>query len=280
MIGVKAKGRLGNQMFQYAFAIAAAQKLSTRFVYLSSREDQVILGRYFTLRSFEFLRHAINKLVWLTTYTFRSCTTRDFTNPVDVRAVYDELFDHSLIYGYFQSADYFADVSGRIREYYSIKQKYKKEFWSKYSRLNTKKYIAVHVRRTDYQSFGDESMGGAGLCLPDSYYYHCLSKIKNIQNYELFFVSDDPEYVKNNFNSFLNLHFDTNSEIVDFQLLMNADILIISHSSFSWWAAFLNKKPKKIVFAPKYWLGYKVSKEIPIGIMNVPFNWIDTMSAR
>ena len=56
------------------------------------------------------------------------------------------------------------------------------------------------------------------------------------------------------------------SEIVDFQLLMNADICVISNSTFAWWGAYLNRKVHKMVMAPKYFLGFHDGKEFPNGI--------------
>jgi len=43
---------------------------------------------------------------------------------------------------------------------------------------------------------------------------------------------------------------------------------IIANSSFSWWGAWLNQKPKKIVIAPKKWLVNDSSVDV------VPKNWI------
>ena len=77
------------------------------------------------------------------------------------------------------------------------------------------------------------------------------------------------------FQNLPNVSLEENSEIIDFQLIMNADIAIIANSSFSWWAAYLNAKEHKIVYAPKYWLGFKVDKEIPEKIMSVNWNWIN-----
>ena len=57
---------------------------------------------------------------------------------------------------------------------------------------------------------------------------------------------------------------------MDFQLLLHADKLIISNSSFAWWGAYLNKN-KTEVFVPQYWLGFKVDKEIPADIIPARF---------
>jgi len=49
-------------------------------------------------------------------------------------------------------------------------------------------------------------------------------------------------------------------------------VLILANSTFSWWGAYLNPN-NPVVFAPKYWLGFKVNLEYPKGIMSVDWNW-------
>jgi hypothetical protein len=46
---------------------------------------------------------------------------------------------------------------------------------------------------------------------------------------------------------------------------------IIANSSFSWWGAWLNSNPNKIVIAPKKWFGDRANlNESDI----IPINWI------
>ncbi len=94
--------------------------------------------------------------------------------------------------------------------------------------------------------------------------------IPDLDDYAIVIVTDDKENIKNKLTSVKNKIIVSDNEIVDFQILMHADKLIISNSSFAWWAAFLNKKNAK-VFAPQYWIGFKVKKEYPSGIIPPQF---------
>ena len=47
---------------------------------------------------------------------------------------------------------------------------------------------------------------------------------------------------------------------------------IIANSSFSWWAAWLNQNPDKIVVAPKVWLGPARADVDTTDL--IPENWI------
>ena len=84
-----------------------------------------------------------------------------------------------------------------------------------------------------------------------------------------YIFSDDPEWCRNNLLS-------DNSTIVsspsddkwtDMSLMSCCKHHIIANSSYSWWGAWLNKNPGKIVIAPVNWF-----KSIPAGI--VPESWI------
>jgi hypothetical protein len=72
--------------------------------------------------------------------------------------------------------------------------------------------------------------------------------------------SDDLKWSKNFLNKEfpdLKLLFPREKDYLDLYLMSCCNHQIIANSTFSWWAAYLNIFPKKIVIAPKQWFGPK-----------------------
>jgi hypothetical protein len=72
---------------------------------------------------------------------------------------------------------------------------------------------------------------------------------------DFIFVSDDMNWVKENFKGNNIFYSDNSEEILDLTLMSICDNNIIANSSFSWWGAFLNENPNKKVIAPSKWFG-------------------------
>jgi hypothetical protein len=71
MIGVDVIGRMGNQMFQYAFALVAAHKINTRF-FLKYYHYPITIDKYFELPGFNrHLNKMANKIFYLVTGHFK-----------------------------------------------------------------------------------------------------------------------------------------------------------------------------------------------------------------
>ena len=85
--------------------------------------------------------------------------------------------------------------------------------------------------------------------------------------------SDDIEWVKEEFGEGENFVFVSCPELEDYEELMLMSFCahnIIANSSFSWWGAWLNANPHKIVIAPKKWVNIEPNPQPNV----IPEGWI------
>jgi hypothetical protein len=112
--------------------------------------------------------------------------------------------------------------------------------------LPTKEYISIHVRRGDYlhQQYHHP------ICSAE-YYSQAIDLIN--ENIPIVIFSDDINWCKENIKA--DFYIENNKNYEDLYLMTKAKHNIIANSSFSWWGAWLNKNPDKIVVAPGIWFG-------------------------
>lgn len=261
-------GRLGNQLFQYSFALCLSKELKCVYI-IDEKTTNDVVRKYFGVISFtdnNFVRRILILLKYLKIFKE---IKQDVIECNDETIKLVENYSH--YYGCFQSTDFFFKNNLLIKQKYIVKQKYVNEFKLKYNNLFKNKTLVIHYRIGDFKIFGGTEIGGINLCLPDVYYQNALKLIENKEDYEVVVVTDDIESAKDKLPEIKNKTIISDSEINDFQLLMHADVLIISNSTFAWWGAYLNHKNAKI-FAPEYWLGFKIKKEFPFNI--IPDNFV------
>lgn len=262
-------GQMGNQMFQYACAL----ELSHRSGYLCSLDDISKL-KYFKLGP---LTRACNwvkqKIFFHIGKRFHGITVANL-NANDLFCVYKDwlktIESPTMIWGFFQSQKYFEAVQGKIRQHFRVKKRYKRrfrEFLKKYN-INEGGYACMHFRRADYQTFTVTGLKSVNFVLPDSYYKNAMQKLRF--SLPLIVVSDDPSYCREFFKN-ENVVISDCDSITDFLIISNARQIVISNSTFSWWAAWLNPF-KPVIYCPQYFLGFKEGKEVPVDIY--PENWI------
>ncbi|RFZ82231.1 alpha-1,2-fucosyltransferase [Mucilaginibacter terrenus] len=282
MIAVELEGRLGNQLFQYAFIYATARRLNVKF-YLDKNVEEFIPAKYFNLKhdalrpldeglfavaGFKniFRFHLKRRFYRLLNAVFLNRQQMVIGNNEEPAEAIQKLQDKRMYKGYFQSERYFEEVKVDLKQLLTIKPSYRQEFERILSGLTAGPKAVIHIRRGDYSDLN--------MALPISYYKKALSHIAD-NNMQYVFISDDPGYVEKEFAFVRNKYISTHDEITDLQFLMNADVCVLSCSSFSWWGAWLNNKPGKVVYAPKNWLGYNTAQEYPTGISyNQSINWI------
>lgn len=268
MIVVKFQGRLGNQIFQYVFAMSMAKKFRTYFL-IDCPPDSAFF-KYFESKSISRFKSINGSLLKV----FRKINKRKiFQKGVDCVNEAQKQFVNAAYYdGFFQSEFFFENIKDLLGQKLILRKEYREKFENKYGQLFIdNKIIAIHCRLGDYLNWGSEELGGKNLTLPKNYYINSLKKINKVENYKIIIVTDDVENIKDKFDFIQNKMIISEEEIVDFQILQNSNKLIVSNSSFSWWAAYLNNK-SATVYAPEYWLGFKVKKEYPDSI--IPQSWI------
>lgn len=115
--------------------------------------------------------------------------------------------------------------------------------------------VAIHVRKgKDYA----QRVWYQNTC-PVEYYQKAIQLISEKVNHPKFYVfTDNPEWVKEHFKDLTYTLVEGNpvsgwGSHFDMQLMSVCKHNIISNSTYSWWSAFLNAYPDKIVIAPEVW---------------------------
>lgn len=250
---VHLSGGLGNQMFQYAFAKSLGCDVWFRDEFYSD-----------SLRKLE-LNKLNCKVFYKTSLLYKifhplSIDLKHFRVIDEAKEFkyYPENYDmKGKIYfkGYFQNINYFKHLRQELLKEFTPKHPFDNENKFLLNHIKNSHSVSVHIRRTDYLNY-KELYGDTDL----NYYKKAFEFITDkINNPTFFFFSDDMEYVKKHFQDFQYPHHfvDVNSgenSYKDMFLMKECRHNIITNSTFSWWAAWLNENPDKIVICPQYWL--------------------------
>jgi hypothetical protein len=133
--------------------------------------------------------------------------------------------------------------------------------------------VALHVRRGDYAVFANviALMGETNF----DYYSRAANYLaERVKDPQFFVFSDGIEWCKENVKlPFPTTYVDDSSrgpkQAFHFELMSLCKHNIIAASTFSWWAAWLNHNPGKIVVAPKRWYADPAHRDADI----VPDSW-------
>ncbi|MGB6269589.1 MAG: alpha-1,2-fucosyltransferase, partial [Olleya sp.] len=112
--------------------------------------------------------------------------------------------------------------------------------------------VSIHIRRGDFLKHDVHNTS------KEDYYKEALSVIESkIEQPTYYLFSDDMDWVKANFKTkhktvYVDFN-DATTAFEDIKLMSNCKHNIIANSSFSWWSAWLNTNPNKIIIAPKQW---------------------------
>lgn len=274
-------GGLGNQMFQYANAKALALANGRQLQLDLSRFEKYKLHNGYELkRVFGISEPVASKMVlravfgiWqlvglvspkLRNRLARICVGSKFLYEKEFGFKSIELTnDVQYLSGYWQSAKYFANYADAIRQDFVFQMPDNEQLNSFREEVLSaaENAVSVHVRRGDYLAKKNVSLFAS---LSDQYYINAINLLKIKRNAPKFFVfSDDIDWCRANFvgEEFVFVSgFSGDMSYLDMYLMSICNSNIIANSTFSWWGAWLNKAPNKIVVAPTAWFSDKSIK--------------------
>ncbi|WMW24308.1 alpha-1,2-fucosyltransferase [Methanolobus sediminis] len=291
MIIVKLMGGLGNQMFQYA----AGRRLALEHNTILKLDLSFLLDRTprenFTYRPYELdvfniqgeiaSPSEINKFAPANNNIFNYIKQKLKISKIitEPHFHFDKGIlsspDNSYLDGYWQSEKYFKEIRDIIHTDFTFKVKPTNINQKLANEIGFCESVSIHIRRGDYVS-NPETKKLHGYCSLE-YYEKAIKKICcYVENPHFFIFSDDPDWAEDNLIYDCPIKFVTHNDsekgYEDLRLMSLCKHNIIANSSFSWWGAWLNKNPEKIVLSPEKWFNDSSINTDDL----VPDNWIRT----
>lgn len=269
-VTTKLLGGLGNQMFQYAAARALADRTGSELLLDLSEFAHYTLRRY----ELDTLRVRAGVLPLAPQPILPGRIARKARSLVQRllparkgTPVYREAsfaFDPGLLQqsppvaleGYWQSEKYFLDAADAIRRDFTLAGEPDAANRAVLQRMQGTVAVSLHVRRGDYVT-NPNAAAFHGTCSP-GYYRQAVDHIAHrCGPLTLFVFSDDQDWVRANMPfDHPTVHVDCNPPdrgVWDMHLMKHCHHHVVANSSFSWWGAWLNPSPEKIVVAPRRW---------------------------
>lgn len=246
-------GGLGNQMFQYAMYLSLKRNgINTRIDISLFRHVKMHNG-YELRRVFGIDEKPIDKtgihLLWLRLLKKIKPTllySRD-TLHFDPNTLFNK---KKYIDGYWQSELYFKNIDSTIRNVFQFQNIDLRNINIAKAMSNCES-VSLHIRRGDYTTFGMPIIG-------EDYYIKAVNLLLSRLDNAIFYIfSDDCFEAKRiaddlKINYYIISHNKGEDSYKDMYLMSKCKHNIIANSSFSWWGAWLNSNPNKIVIAPKW----------------------------
>lgn len=297
MFIVNIKNGLGNQMFQYAYGRVLEWKYGVSVWYHffgeseehprkteldvfsineinEPKNDIVESFKPFSVRRYrderkyaKYLFYKLRRILQknrLVTEPYPSQYLSCFEN-LDINKNY-------FFLGFWQNSKYFKGYEVEIKKLFILKDKgfYDTDIASEISN-STFDTVSVHIRRGDYLTSG--FIEPTGIC----YYKKAIEQILVKLKKPYFYIfTDDPQWVQDEFKFNIpftlitgNIGSDSYKDIILMSLCKHN---IMANSSFSWWGAWLNENPNKIVIAPKKW--YASAQRDKYATEITPKEWI------
>jgi hypothetical protein len=184
------------------------------------------------LERYDEYRHALKTDEWLRT---------------DIRLTDKDLLsipDNRIIYGNFQSEDYFYDEIETVKDWLKVRIMYE------HDDTNGKNICVLNFR-------GGDMIGNAGAFVPASYWHNAMQHMSEYNpNMEYCIVTDDVQTANRMLPDIPAYHVDV---AWDYVAVKNARNVICTTSTFSCFPLWTSDKLEMCI-APKYWFHHNLSQ--------------------
>ena len=290
MIYLLVRGRIGNQLFQYAYARTIQKEYEKQ-----GRECKIIIDdmgnlpmkysnslKYYDLKNVEFVNdhkmlyrtlslypaYGINKIIEYREKNISGTEQQALENRYQnvfnyfglIRCTND-YFDISpryrnniIIDGFFQSERFFRPLKDEIINTFTLSDEIKNLDYPNLDEIRNRNTVCISIKV-------QHNVGNTmyDVC-NNGYYERAIQYILDRVDNPLFFIcSDNVQYVKENLIDCKK--YNVIEQSYDYPVHISLAVMalskhfIIGNTSFGWWAQYLSQNKNKIVIAPSKWYG-------------------------
>ncbi len=285
---VRLVGRLGNQMFIYAFA-KAIEHYSGEKVYFdvsfydNNTSNTLELENIFNIKlniippvdiPSKFKPSIFTRIPFIANHKkiFKILHKDNITREKHANKFQPDLLateGDAYFDGYFQCEKYFIDIKDKLKKDFSFRPVNNPELIKKRREIELLECpVFINVRRGDYVTLDKRNIVH-WLC--DMSYYQKAAKYmkEKFPNCTFIAVSDETEWLEKNLKiDYPFKIYSSNTPYMDIYLLQACKHGICANSSYSWWAAWLIDNKDKIITAPEPWL------QVGLNVDIIPDNWV------
>jgi hypothetical protein len=270
-------GGLGNQLFQYSFGLYLTKHFNLKVLYSDfglsvkgNTERRYMLGDLVAVRLKKASTQLQIVLIRLFSYLFPSLIIFE-SGPLDSPETRIRK-SSKLLFGYFQNYRFADAVKAELLSEFK-----KSELFAAVIPKSPKDEIAVHMRYGDYAK-NETTKQTHGLTATSYYVYAVQLLLKSEKSYKKIVIySDEPEHALAEFTEAFGkfeipiVASEFSSEYDDLREMASSSGIVISNSSFSWWAARIGSNCiGSTVIAPIPWLANASAYDEKL----IPSNWV------
>lgn len=270
-------GGLGNQLFQYAAGVAISKKYNHQH-----KIDTLAFQQHYSLHDYSLQHFNITTLKASDDEIKQAFSMHERKKAGTILVNANDLTrrDNIRLSGYWIGERYFAAVKNDIRNEFTLTQPltpFSRDWASLIENTNA---VSIHVRGKDFKQIDNVK----NICTRQ-YYSEAIRTLAAVVDSPTFYVFTDDEFLATQMLSSHGCKFVIGNNRIrnyeDLHLMGLCKHNIIANSTFSWWGAWLNTNPDKIIIYPNKWgqkKGPTINEIIPpewqqrLGEINVKFD--------